>query len=96
MKLPIKVTHTSYVEFDTPSYYKSKHGIITAKIYDDGIMQVGKEHISNYRFEKTHYSTDQHYVDLIRELLETGIPITKKEFDEAYTITANHLNIISK
>lgn len=97
MKLPITTTKTttSFVEFDTPCYYKKEYGTLIVKIYEDGILQVSKEHISNYRFEETEYSTDKHYVELIRELLEKGIPVTKEEFDAAYTLTANHLNIIA-
>jgi len=94
MKLPITTTHTSYVEFDTPTYYQSKWGNIYYKIYETGILSVHTEQICNFYIE-SNSKVDKYAVDKIRDLLETGIPITKEEFMEQYTLSANHLNIIA-
>lgn len=96
MRLPIITTHTSYVEFDTPTYYQSKWGNIYYKIYETGVLSVFKESINNFYLTDHKDKPDQYTVDKIRELLETGIPITKEEFQEQFTITFNHLNIISQ
>jgi len=95
MKLPITISKTSYVEFDTPTYYRAKWGDIYYKIYESGILSVYKESINNFYLSKDNSVTDQYTIDKIRELLEKGIPITKEEFMEQYTLSANHLNIIA-
>ena len=95
MKLPITTSHTSYVEFDTPTYYQNKWGGIYYKIYDTGILCINKEQISNFYLNDDKGVADKFTVDKIRDLLETGIPSTKEEFIEQFTITANHLNIIA-
>jgi len=95
MKLPITTTHISYVEFDTPSYYQSKWGNIFYKIYETGILSVQTEQICNFYIE-SNSKVDQYAVDKIRDLLETGIPVTKQEFDEQWTIAMNHLNIVAQ
>lgn len=96
MKLPITTSHTSYVEFDTPTYYQCKYGNIFYKIYETGILSVYKEAIHNFYLTDHNSVSDKYTVDKIRELLETGIPITKEEFQEQFAITFNHLNIISQ
>ena len=95
MRLPITTTNTSYVEFDTPTYYQSKWSGFYYKIYDTGIISVNKESITNFYLNDDKGIADKYAVDKIRDLLETGIPITKQEFDEQFTITFNHLNIIA-
>lgn len=92
MKLPIVVTNTSYVEFDTPCYYKSPYDSYV-KIYDTGYLKVSKEAIMNYNLESGF--NQKYYVDEIRELLEKGTPITEAEFKEAMQFTYTHLNIIA-
>ena len=96
MKLPITISKTSYVEFDTPTYYRAKWGDIYYKIYESGILSVYKESINNFYLSDYNSKVDQYTVDKIRELLETGIPITKEEFQEQFAITFNHLNIIAQ
>jgi len=95
MRLPITTSHTSYVEFDTPTYYQAKWGTSYHKIYDTGIISVHTEQINNFYLDGNS-QVDKYTVDKIRELLETGIPITKKEFDEQFTIAFNHLNILAQ
>lgn len=95
MKLPITTSHTTYLEFDTPAYYQSKWGTSYHKIYDTGIISVRTEQINNFYLDSGG-KADKYTVDTIRELLETGIPITKEEFDQQFTIAFNHLNIIAQ
>ena len=95
MKLPITTSHTSYVEFDTPCYYQSKWVNIYYKIYNTGIQSVFTEAIHNSYIEADD-KVDQYAVNKIREILETGIPITKEEYQEQFNITLNHLNIIAQ
>lgn len=94
MKLPIITTKTSYVEFDTPAYYKSKRGSYY-KIYETGMVSIYKEAIDNYYILDANGNPDEFTVNKVRELLETGTPITKEEFLQQFQITVNHLNIIA-
>ena len=93
MKLPIKITKTSFVEFDTPCYYECKWSGTYYKIYETGLLKVNTDTILNAFINDT--TDSEYWVKQIRELLETGIPITKEQFYERYTITSNHLNIIA-
>ena len=95
MKLPITTSHTSYVEFETPCYYKSKWGNHLYKIYETGILIVHTDQICNFYIE-VNDKVNQYAVDKIRDLLETGIPVAKQEFDEQWTIAMNHLNIVAQ
>lgn len=94
MKLPIITTKTSYVEFETPCYYQSKYGSFY-KIYETGMLSVYKEMIDNYYILDAKGNPDEFTVNKVRDLLETGIPITKEEFLQQFTITMNHLSIVA-
>jgi len=94
MKLPIITTKTSYVEFDTPAYYQSKYGSFY-KIYETGMLSVYKDMIDNYYILDAKGNPDEFTVNKVRDLLETGIPITKEEFNQQFTITMNHLSIVA-
>ena len=94
MKLPITINKTSYVEFETPCYYQSKYGSFY-KIYETGMLSVYKEMIDNFYILDAKGNPDEFTVNKVRELLETGIPITKEEFLKQFQITVNHLNIIA-
>ena len=94
MKLPIITTKTSYVEFETPCYYQSKYGSFY-KIYETGMLSVYKEMIDNYYILDAKGNPDEFTVNKVRDLLETGIPITKEEFYQQFTITMNHLSIVA-
>jgi hypothetical protein len=94
MKLPIITTKTSYVEFDTPAYYQSKYGSFY-KIYETGMLSVYKDMIDNYYILDAKGNPDEFTVNKVRELLETGTPITKEEFNQQFKITMNHLSIIA-
>ena len=92
MKLPITTTHTSYVEFDTPCYYEDNYNNKIA-IYDTGYIKVGRDSIISSSIE-TSFNKEFHIKE-IRELLETGKPITEAEFKQAMEFTYTHLNILA-
>jgi len=94
MKLPITINKTSYVEFDTPAYYESKYGSFH-KIYETGMISVYKDMIDNFYILDRKGNPDEFTVNKVRELLETGIPITKDEFLQEFNKTFIHLNIIA-
>jgi hypothetical protein len=51
--------------------------------------------IDNYYILDAKGNPDEFTVNKVRELLETGTPITKDEFNHQFTITMNHLSIIA-
>jgi hypothetical protein len=95
MKLPIITTKTSYVEFDTPCYYQSKYGSFY-KIYETGMLSVYRDMVDNYYILDSKGNPDEFTVNKVRDLLETGTPITKDQFLEEFNKTFVHLNIIAK
>ena len=91
MKLPIIVKNTSYLEFETPCYYEDRFGRFF-KFYDTGYVTVNTNSIFNHFINLD--KPDEYLIKEVREVLETGKPITEQEFINQFTITVNHISIL--
>ena len=91
MKLPIIVKNTSYLEFDTPCYYEDRLGRFF-KIYDTGYVAVSTNSIFNHFIDID--NPNEYLIKEIRDLLESGKPISEQDFNKQFTITVNHISIL--